>query len=672
MALPGGARPGETTKGRQMTGLRTRLVVAGTWVLAGYAALAGLRMVGEARLEAALSPLRAQGLEGGVVSLDPWSGRARVSGIRLALGDGRLDIGSVTLTTPFALATPALAAQDVVLESLTFTSASTTARMARVELSGVNLDKAALTRLLADPGPPAERLAKVEAAAITIPELTLEQALGDQTTRYVYRDNRLTGIANGRIAGTTTATGSFEMKDPRTGTMQGSFGKATGTDIDFGFMLRLYTETAPSGENPMRVVYGAFSVETMHIIGQDGVDIGVGRIEGRDFRARLMQRSWTELTASLQSNADLTKLPPEDRARTVGDLVDLLTAMQVGLVEARDITVKSPPGKSEGTAGIARIAFSSTPDNRNDLRVEGFGVAGKDGRAQFGTLAMTGWSLRPVVEGLRSTLGRADFDLDELDPRVFVPEFGSLSLKDVDFDVPDKKTRAQDASAPNIRFGLKSFQLDTANPVHGIPTALRLALDRFSMALPADSRDEGLKDLIAMGYRAVDLSMSLDGAWNEADNEFVLKDASVSGVNMGSASLKGTLGNVTRDVFSSDSTIAQFAVLASTVKSVGLSVENKGLADKLVEREAKRQKKTPEALRRELGSAAMLVIPAALGGTPSAKTVALAIAKFIAKPGRLTVHAKARNPDGIGFSDYVSAGAPQALLQQVEVTANAE
>jgi hypothetical protein len=673
MALSGaGPEPDKTTKGRHMTGRRTRLVVAGSLALAGYGTVAGLRLAGEARLAAALAPWHAQGLAGGTVSLDPWSGRARIAGLRFGLGDGVLEIGAVTFPTPIALVTPALAAQDVVLESLNFSSPSITARMPKVELSGVNLDKSALTRLLSDAGPAAERLAKVEATAISIPELTLEQTLGDQTARYVYRDTRLSGIANGRIAATQTATGSFEMKDPRTGTMQGSFGKATGTDIDLGFMLRLYTETAPAGDNPMQVVYGGFSVETMHLIGQDGVDIGVGRIEGRDFRARLMQRSWTQLTSSLQSNADLTKLPPEERARAVSDLVDLLTAMQVGLLEGRDITIKAPSGKGDGSASIARIAFSSTPDRRNDLRLEGFTVAGKEGRAQFGTFALTGWSLQPLVEGLKSTLGRPDFDLDELDPRVFVPEFGSFSLKDVDFDVPDKKSKAQDASAPNIRFGLRSFQLDTANPVHGIPTALRLALDRFTMALPADSKDEGLKDLIAMGYRAVDLSMSLDGAWNEGDNEFVLKDASVSGANMGSATLKGTLGNVTRDVFSSDSTIAQFAVLASTLKSVGLAVENKGLADKLVEREAKRQKKTPDALRRELGSAAMLVIPAALGGTPSAKAVALAVAKFIAKPGRLTVNAKARNPEGIGFSDYVSAGAPQALLQQVEVSASAE
>lgn len=655
-----------------MTGITTRLVVAGSLALAACGAFEGLRMAGQARFEAALAPLRDQGVSGGAVSLDPWSGRARISGLRLNLGGGRLDIGSVTVPTIFALVTPALAAQDVELENLSFTSASTTARMPRVRLSGVNLDKESLTRLLSDPGTPADRIAKVEAAAITIPELTLDQTLGDQTARYVYRDTRLTGIANGRIANTQTATGSFEMKDPRTGSMQGSFGKATGTDIDLGFMLRLYTETAPAGDNPLRVVYGGFAVDSVHVIGADGSDIGIGRIEGRDFRARLMQRSWTQLTSSLQSNADLTKLPPEERARAVSDLVDLLTAMQIGLVEGRDITVKAPPGKGDGTASIARVSFTSAPDRRNDLRLEGFSVAGKEGRAQFGTLALTGWSLQPLIEGLRTTLGRPDFDLDELDPRVFVPEFGNFSLKDVDFDVPDKKTKAQDASAPNIRFGLKSFQLDTSNPVHGIPTALRLALDRFSMALPADSKDEGLKDLIAMGYRAIDLSMSLDGAWNEGDNEFVLKDASVSGANMGSATLKGTLGNVTRDVFSSDSTIAQFALLASTVKSVGLSVENKGLADKLIEREAKKQKRSPEALRKELGSAAMLVIPAALGSTPAARNVALAVAKFIAKPVRLTVNAKARNPDGLGFSDYVSAPAPQALLQQVEISASAE
>jgi hypothetical protein len=655
-----------------MTSTRTRIAIAGSLAAACVGGTVAGSAVLEARLETAMEPWRAAGLTTDSTRLDLLSGRVVVTGARFPFGSATLSVGSASFPTGLALVTPAFAAQDVVLENLQFSAPTLTARIPKLELAGANLDKAALTALLNESGSPAERLSKLEASSVSIPELTLEQSVGEQSARYVYRDTRLGPVSKGRIASTATATGSFEMKDPKTGTLQGSFGKATGSDIDLGFMVRLYTQQAPSGDNPMRVAYGTFSVETIRVIGPDGSDIGIGRVDGRDFRARLMSRSWTELTASLDSNADLTKLPPEERARAVGDLVDILTAIEIGSMEARDITVKAAPGKADGTAAIARVAFASAPDKGNDMRFEGLTVGGKDGHARIGTMALTGWSLQPMIEGLRSTLGRADFDLDDLDPRAFVPQLGSFALKDIDFDVPDKKSREQNPAAPNIRFSLKAFEIDTANPVQGLPTSLRMALDRFAMTLPADSKDEGLKDLIAMGYRSVDVSAALDGAWNEPKNEFQFKDISVSGTNMGSASLKGTLGNVTRDVFSGDSTIAQFALLAATVKSAGLVVDNKGLVDKLIEREAKKQRKSPDALRKELGSAAMLIIPATLGSSPAAKQVALAVAKFIAKPGRLTVNARAKSPDGIGLSDYLSAGDPQSLIQQVEVTAATE
>ncbi len=193
------------------------------------------------------------------------------------------------------------------------------------------------------------------------------------------------------------------------------------------------------------------------------------------------------------------------------------------------------------------------------------------------------------------------------------------------------------------------------------------------MDIPPSTSEDGLKDLIALGYKDVDLSMAWRRAGARRDNDLSISNVSVQGVNMGSVTLRGTMGNVTRDVFSGDATMAQIALFGATVKQVALTIDNRGLFERLLEREARRQKKTPDALRKELGGAAQMMIPALLGGTPQAKSVAAAVSKFIAKPGRLVVTAKAKNPMGLGAADVLmNSGNPADVIAQVEITATAD
>ncbi|MGL4445534.1 MAG: hypothetical protein ACRCU1_18055, partial [Alsobacter sp.] len=223
------------------------------------------------------------------------------------------------------------------------------------------------------------------------------------------------------------------------------------------------------------------------------------------------------------------------------------------------------------------------------------------------------------------------------------------------------------------RLGLKAMEISATDPINGIPTALRFGLDRMTMDIPAATSEDGLKDLIALGYKDVDLSMGFDARWREADNDLSIGNVSVQGVNMGGIVLRGTVGNVTRDVFAGDATMAQIALFGATVKQVALTIDNRGLFERVIDREARKQKKTADQLRKELGAAAQMMIPAFLGSTPSARAVAAAVSKFVAKPNRLVVTAKSKNPMGLGAADLLmSGGNPADILAQIDLTAVAE
>jgi hypothetical protein len=141
---------------------------------------------------------------------------------------------------------------------------------------------------------------------------------------------------------------------------------------------------------------------------------------------------------------------------------------------------------------------------------------------------------------------------------------------------------------------------------------------------------------------------------------------------MGNATLRGVLGNLTKDVFSPDSTVALVALVGATAKSLDLTVENQGLFERALAEAARKQGKAPDDLRREYGMAAAVAVPAMLGGSPAARNLGQAVARFIAKPGRLRISARSKEATGLGVSDMALLGNPSAIFDKLDVTATVE
>jgi hypothetical protein len=167
------------------------------------------------------------------------------------------------------------------------------------------------------------------------------------------------------------------------------------------------------------------------------------------------------------------------------------------------------------------------------------------------------------------------------------------------------------------------------------------------------------------------MSWATAAAWSAPTNELVVREVSVRGAGMGATNFRATLGGVTRDVFSPDNAMALVALMGATIKNADLTIENGGLFERLVTQEAKKQKKSADDLRKEFGMAAAIAVPAMLGGSGQAKAIGQAVARFVAKPGKLSISAKAKDPAGLGLADF-AMGDPGAILDKLDVTATAE
>jgi hypothetical protein len=617
------------------------------------------------------------GLSHGAVTVDSLSGRASIADLAFERDGLKLSVGRVVLPTPYAMVAPALAAGDVSLDAITIETAAGTVKVPKLDVSGTSNSREDIMAVfdLNASTPLSARLAALSATSVSMPELTMESRAGESSSSAVYRDVRISGLNAGVIRSMAASGGAFQGAGKDESTVRGVYGPFAASEIDLPLIARFYLEPSPGPAGELKTAYGSFSLDgfagTIARAGKDQARFAVARMAGKGFKLRPVAEPLLPLAREFagKQKGDMSE---EEQRRLVNGIVDFYDSIGIEFMEASDISFEA--GNGDGKGKIARIAFTGAQVGKvNEVRVENLDVTAKEGYGRIGLISHSGWSYKTTLAALKEAFGKPGASPADINPRAFVPELGTITVRDVDFDVPDAAGRATDPKAPNIKLGLKGFEIQATDPLMGVPTALRVSTDRLTMPiLPGDKKD-GLKDLAAMGYKELDLSSAIDARWSEGTGDLSLNQVSLQGVNMGGVTLKGTIGNIAKDVFTGDATTAQIALLGATVKQASLVVENKGLFEKALEYQAKGSKKSPDQLRKELAAAAQVGIPAMLGNSPNAKQLATALAKFVAKPGRLTVSAKARDPGGLGLADFASAsGDPRALLEVVTITATAE
>lgn len=113
-------------------------------------------------------------------------------------------------------------------------------------------------------------------------------------------------------------------------------------------------------------------------------------------------------------------------------------------------------------------------------------------------------------------------------------------------------------------------------------------------------------------------------------------------------------------------------MLSATAKALDLTLENGGLFERFIDAQAKVLSLKPDELRKEYVTASVIGVPVILGNSAAAKAIGAAMGKFVAKPGTLSISAKAKSGDGLGMVDVSTAPTPAAVLDKLEVNAKAE
>jgi hypothetical protein len=588
--------------------------------------------------------------------------------LAIPLGDGySLSADRIFFSNGLIGSALAQSAGDVTIENIRVEGETGGFHIPNITFTGVNLSRDELTSIFSDEGdePVWERLTRISAQTISAPEVTISYEIENASQELVYRDVTARGIVDGRIAEISSPSGSFDVEaEDESG--QGSFGRTMINGLDLPHVVRFYTQAIePGAANPHRTVYESFSVEDFRLTDSEQVEMVIGRMSGSDVQVRLLDRPFQSIIADLGALEGRDDLSREEAGTLMAFIVDIIDSVGFGDLEMTDIRMQNLED-DDVRITISRASMSSMAGGAfSSGTIEGIDIATPEGSARIDSMTSEGFSFAPMREAFRQIQANPDQQLDRASVRRLIPNLGTFKISGL------ASNFAMEETGEEVDFSLRELEVTATEPRGGVPTNVRFAFDDLAFDLPADTGEEGVERLRAMGYERLELSGAVATRWNEAANELVISEMSFSGVDMGSVSIRGVLGNMNENIFNPNQTVALMALMSGTVKSLHLMVENEGAIERALEIQARDMGTTPDALRMQFGMMATAMLPAMLGNSEQARSLSQAIGQFIANPGELEISATARNGQGIAFAEFLAISQPAALLEKIDLSATA-
>jgi hypothetical protein len=545
-------------------------------------------------------------------------------------------------------------------------------RIKHIDVFGGPMSAADLRQLFDanDPKPLPERLRAVSADRIVASEIVAEPKAGTPGQTVTYRNFVLTGVNAGHVTDASAQSISMVLTDDNAGRISGDFGAMTAHNIDFVLAGRIAASSRSDANEAKGLLYENFSLDGGGFVAQkENVEITFGRISGSKIKARPFA---TPLSALPKDNSQPQVMTPEQKRMMAGFGADLLDSFDIGSFEVRDIGVKGISDAKPFNAHLDRMALADLGDAKiGEFSFAGFSTTTSDNtRVSLGNVAFRGFDMSAMRTRMKAAASDIAQPLDEAKPRELMPNLREFSLSAFEYRGAGAGIVAG-AGRGGANMRINKIETRSSDVYEGIPTALTASLDGLSFDVSATASNDSLRTIAGLGYSQVDLGSRMDVAWKQSAQELAANEVSVAAAGMGALRLKGTLTNVSKDLFAPEPAVAQAAALSALVKNVDLTVTDQGLLNRMIANEAKRSNRTPDAVRSEWVTAAAVGIPRAFGDATAGRTLGAAVSKFIAKPN--TLHVSANAPNGIGAAELMLFSQdPAAFLKRMDVQASAE
>jgi hypothetical protein len=563
----------------------------------------------------------------------------------------------------------ALAQSAVTLDNLSFKGDSGSVSIPRITVEGSTASKTEL-EVLFDArsfATLAQRLSQFSARSITIPMIEIIQALPDARSVTTYKDLVLRDVRNGLVA---EATAPLTTASARPATASKGFpgfemtmAGMTMKGVDLPLMLRFFFDKAQPGES-LKVAMAEQTIGKTTYKVANTASFTFNEISARDFKLRPLKTPLNEIMAKAgELQKDKSK---EGETFALSMMTDILGSMSFGNMEMKGMAGEAAqPGKPPVKFSLDRLGGAGGADLPGRFTLQGFKLLnGKDG-VNIADITLEGISLSGMMAAFEKMAASGALDGKDVDPAAFIPKIDLIRMAGIDIDVPDTKDPKE-----RIRAKLGLFETKLGNHVGAIPANIAIALERLQLDIPPNTKEKGLQDILAMGYKAIDLTARYTQTWDEASKVIKVNELSLGSAGMFAAKLTAELANVPKEIFTLDKAVAAVAALGVSAKAIDLNLTNDSLFEKLIAKQAKDTRRKPEDVRAEFAAGATLMVPMMLGDHPGAKALGAALGKFVAEPRNLKISLKAQG-GGIGATDFLAVRNPMDILKKVDISAAA-
>jgi hypothetical protein len=640
---------------------RTAILLGAGLLIAAPIADAGLRHIAS---EGAASAVRRLAFgQAGVsfrnVALDPWRGALRIDDLAAHTPWAAIRIAHLTYVPDAAasliVASARAATGNIAADDITVDAGDAIYKIARIEMAGTDLSEDDLKALFDAKSslPIADRLSRITAAKITIPEASVQLKNMPTNGGLVYHGIELTNVVNARAAQGTIASLDATLIPPDAGAVEVNCGQASAKDYDLAQNVRIMSETGTNAEEP-KLLYGSFSVAGCKVkFDKTRAVVDIGSISLTDVKGRPPMQPWSsakQLFESDLTDSDDAELLLKRRAY----LADVYASYDVKAFDVRDLRIGSDQDGTLVAGSIGRLSLANFGASKiGEIRIADLNFDANGTKLKLASGAVRGINL--------AELGKLITRKTD-DPPPPAPVVNQFLLESLHVDAVDR-------SSADAHLNFRLAKCDINSTGDSGSTRFALALDHFTAGL-ADLNLTNVAEIVALGYRDFDFSSRVEINFDREKQQLGIEDLSVTGKDMGVVKLSGDFSQVSNDVFSADTTVAEAAMLAALINRVEIRVENAGLFERIVAAAAKRDGKSPDEIRRSFVEAVSVGVPAMLENGPGAKLIGAALAKFVAAPKN--IHIVARSSNGLGASDFAAAKQPGALMErlQIEATAN--
>ena len=542
-----------------------------------------------------------------------------------------------------------------------------------IDAVDANVDEATLRDIfsgnLADH---ADALAGLNASSITIPTITIDvtTTVDDETveTAITFNDLELTGVADGVAASVSLAGMTMDSGENGTAEMNAM----SASNFDIGGVLGIYGLVDAGGQTELHTIYTDLTFAGGSITAPE-VTCTIGEMSVAEFKARPLAYSFADMMALVEQIDENEENPPPE---AVGALLrmyaDMFTAFESSPVtfggfdcdgvddEDRPITIAVAGGEM---GGMSPGVYPAITINGMEISVEG------DGTISLGNLAIKEMDLSAPIAAINAAPEAIDATWLEDNARALIPSFGGFSFADLAVDIPDP-----DAPDTRIKASIGAFDLSLADYLNGIPTVASTNATNIVVDLPTDSSDEQIQQLLALGITSVDAGFAIDAAWNAEEQAIAINDVSVTGADLATVRLAGTIANATDALFGLDEDAALAAAMAVAISNLKLDVTDEGLSDIILAAVSAEQGSDPATMRPVFAGLAEGTIVGLLAGAAEAQKVGAAINTFVGGQAKhLTIDMTAKEPPGLGMMDFMAAEEdPTVLIGKVTIDATAK